>query len=69
MPATDDPVNTCMWEASLETNGEAHVAPLNDLYEHTPESDCWCRPTFDGHGWIHHSADRREFAERGEMLN
>lgn len=58
--------------------GDVHVLPVDDLIAHEQESeDCWCGPRLepverdDGSiGWVyvHHSADGREFAERGESI-
>lgn len=53
-------------------NGQAelHIVPSDDLREHSPHPDCWCRPTRDDEAeaevWIHHSLDGREDYERGE---
>jgi hypothetical protein len=47
-----------------------HVVPLNDLREHTPRIDCWCRPTPDMEEpfvILHHSLDQREKYESGEL--
>lgn len=51
------------WLATSE-----HVLPIDDLRPHIERYDCWCRPTDDGGIWVHHSMDRREFAERGEII-
>ena len=40
-----------------------HVMPLNDLREHTEDTECWCDPTDDGEIVVHHSADNREAFE------
>lgn len=47
-----------------------HVIPLNDLREHDPSEDCWCKPTLDDDGddyvFLHHALDGRELYETGE---
>lgn len=49
-----------------------HVVPMNDLRDHEPSANCWCRPTLrddeetDGDVYIHHSLDGRELYETGE---
>lgn len=50
---------------------DMHVIPLNDLREHIPEPDCWCRPMPDEEEplvFLHHAMDRRELYERDELL-
>ena len=44
----------------------SHVLPINDLRDHFDSEECWCKPTYDDGAIVHHSADRREFYERGE---
>ena len=47
-----------------------HVVPLNDLREHTPRIDYWCRPTPDDaepRVILHHALDQREKYESGEL--
>lgn len=44
------------------------VIPVDDLKPHVEGGGCWCRPTDDDGIWVHHSMDRREFAERGEVI-
>lgn len=52
-----------MWLATSE-----HVIPMDDLRPHEESSQCWCRP-FDEDGiWVHNSMDKRELAERGEIV-
>lgn len=48
--------------------GGWHVVPMNDLREHDPSPECWCRPDEDGEVpgvWRHHAADGREAYEQG----
>lgn len=47
-----------------------HVLPVDDLREHVADLNCWCHPTPDADDEdvvVHHSADRREEYERGEL--
>jgi len=52
--------------------GVWHVVPLDDLRDHTPDTDCWCRPTLvddaeaRGDVYLHHAMDQRELYESGE---
>lgn len=47
---------------------DVHVIPNNDLREHEPTSECFCQPTEEEPGlWVHHSLDRRELYETGEI--
>ncbi len=46
-----------------------HVVPIDDLREHSTDSDvvCWCKPVEDEYGVIvHNSMDGREKYEIGE---
>ena len=45
-----------------------HVVPLDDMYEHQLEADCWCCPDIDTDHFVatHNSADHREEYESGE---
>jgi len=45
-----------------------HVVPVNDLREHSTDSDvpCWCRPEEDDGVTVHNSMDGRERYETGE---
>lgn len=45
-----------------------HVVPVNDLREHSVDSDipCWCNPREDDGVIIHNSMDQRELYETGE---
>jgi hypothetical protein len=47
----------------MEVAGALHVMPRLDLAPHWRSVDCWCRPTYDGGVWVHHSLDRRELIE------
>lgn len=43
-----------------------HVVPVEDLKEHEPSLECWCRPYRDPlnpFGIIHNALDRRELYE------
>jgi len=53
-----------MWLATSE-----HVIPLDDLRPHEESSECWCAPFDDEGVWVHNSMDKREFAERGEIVH
>jgi len=46
-----------------------HVIPINDLREHVPSPDCWCRPPPDDEHdvFTHHAMDRREDYETGQQ--
>ena len=57
-----------MWRALYTEYGERHAIPLDDLREHKETPDCWCGPDDEDGVWVHHSLDRRELFERGEML-
>lgn len=51
------------------TDNTLHVMPVNDLKEHTPNTDCWCNPTQDTEElelYIHHALDGREAYENGK---
>ena len=59
------------WLTAEHSDGAVHVAPINDLIEHT-DADCACGtrtepvPRDDGsYGWlvVHHSLDGREATE------
>ncbi len=53
------------WCSLVEDNGEIHVFPLDDLYEHETEGlDCWCSPWLDDHIIVHNAADGRTKHER-----
>lgn len=45
-----------------------HVVPLDDMYEHFLDSECWCCPDLDEEFFVatHNSADHREQYETGE---
>jgi hypothetical protein len=50
-----------------------HIIPMDDLRDHEPSADCWCRPTLDddfedegGDVYLHHALDGRELYESGE---
>jgi len=45
-----------------------HVIPLNDLREHSSDSDkpCWCKPHEEDGVIVHNSMDGREQFETGE---
>lgn len=54
--------------ADTEYPDEIHLIPCDDLREHEPSGDCWCRPQcrhdhsegFLLFEWLHQSADGRE---------
>ncbi len=45
-----------------------HVYPINDLREHSTDTDkpCWCKPREEDGIIVHNSMDRREEFETGE---
>lgn len=45
-----------------------HVVPVNDLREHSTDSDkaCWCKPREEDGVIVHNSMDGREAFETGE---
>jgi len=45
-----------------------HVVPVNDLREHSTDSDvtCWCNPATEDGVIVHNSMDGREKFETGE---
>lgn len=48
---------------------EIHIVPLDDLRDHEPEPDCWCRPEEDVEEpgvWLHNAMDQRELYETGQ---
>lgn len=49
-------------------NTVTHVVPLNDIYEHQLQAECWCSPHLDEEFFVatHNSADHREDYETGE---
>ncbi len=55
------------WRAVYTATNERHVLPLADLREHAEQPSCWCRPKYEDGIYIHHSADRRELYETGEL--
>jgi hypothetical protein len=49
-----------------EEPGTYHVVPVDDIKEHEPSLECWCRPYRDPwnpFGIIHNALDRRELYE------
>lgn len=46
----------------LYDNG--HVIPVDDVWTHKADSDCWCHPTLDNGVFVHHSCDGRELFEK-----
>jgi hypothetical protein len=58
------------WLQLKTDDGECHVIPLGDLRDHDAEISCWCCPTPEPDEpciVVHHSMDRREFYERGDL--
>lgn len=49
-------------------NSVTHVVPLDDMYEHQLQAECWCCPSLDAEFFVatHNSADQREAYESGE---
>jgi hypothetical protein len=53
---------------TIEDMAALHVVPIDDLREHSTDSDkpCWCKPEIEGRLIIHNSMDGREQFETGE---
>lgn len=53
---------------TIEDLAPLHVVPVDDLREHSTDSDkpCWCNPTIEDGVIVHNSMDGREHFETGE---
>lgn len=53
---------------TIDDMAPLHVVPVNDLREHSTDSDkpCWCNLTIEDGVIVHNSMDGREQFETGE---
>lgn len=71
MPREVQDTDEFCWVLStpIDAEGDHHVIPFGDLYEHKKSRNCWCQPEDDheedDYVFYHNAADNREDYQGG----